>query len=96
MPLLPIPAQSPNFNVRFFSTENGLPNRTVNSIAQDSTGLIWIGTKNGLVSYDGKGFTSSNDPNGLATTHGIRVIFNYLDSRFKVISKIIRLVITFT
>jgi signal transduction histidine kinase/ligand-binding sensor domain-containing protein/DNA-binding response OmpR family regulator len=36
------------------STENWLPNRTINAVFQDSEGLLWIGTTNGLYQYNGK------------------------------------------
>jgi signal transduction histidine kinase/ligand-binding sensor domain-containing protein len=33
---------------------HGLPSDRVNAIAQDAKGLLWFGTDNGLVSYDGR------------------------------------------
>lgn len=41
-----------------FTTEHGLENNTVLSIFQDSTGLLWIGTLEGLNSYNGEEFES--------------------------------------
>ncbi len=38
------------------STDEGLPNSKVYSIAQDHNGFIWIGTVEGLVKYDGSNF----------------------------------------
>ncbi len=38
------------------STDQGLPNSKVYSIAQDHNGFIWIGTVEGLVKYDGRNF----------------------------------------
>ncbi len=32
---------------------DGLPHQQINGLAQDSTGYIWIGTRNGLGKYDG-------------------------------------------
>lgn len=45
-------------NLRFhlIDDEAGLSNNTVNSIAQDSLGFIWIGTVDGLNRYDGNTF----------------------------------------
>lgn len=37
--------------------ENGLPNNEVYEIAQDSFGLVWLGTASGIYSYDGLRFT---------------------------------------
>ncbi|MBK9288495.1 MAG: hypothetical protein IPN38_12620 [Flavobacteriales bacterium] len=33
--------------------QNGLPTSKVFSVLQDSTGMVWMGTEAGLVSYDG-------------------------------------------
>lgn len=48
-----------------FSTENGLPQNSVTSIAQTSDGYIWIATFGGLARFDGikfRLFTTSNTP----------------------------------
>lgn len=39
--------------VRHFGVEDGLTSATVFSLAQDSTGFLWIGTASGLYRYDG-------------------------------------------
>jgi signal transduction histidine kinase/ligand-binding sensor domain-containing protein/DNA-binding response OmpR family regulator len=45
-------------DIRFerITIESGLSNSEVNSIIQDSTGFIWIGTRNGLNRFDGNRF----------------------------------------
>ncbi len=46
------------------TAEKGLPSTSVHVIIQDSQGLIWIGTENGLCFYDGYDFKSfQNAPN---------------------------------
>ncbi len=40
------------------SIMNGLAHTDVKSLAQDSIGLIWLGTSNGLQSYDGYSFST--------------------------------------
>lgn len=42
-------------NIRFshLNIQQGLPQNTVNCIAQDNQGFIWLGTRNGLCRYDG-------------------------------------------
>ncbi len=35
---------------------DGLPSQQINSLAQDRDGHLWIGTKDGLARYDGRGF----------------------------------------
>jgi ligand-binding sensor domain-containing protein len=42
-----------NYFTKTFTTENGLPHNHVRSIAQDSTGFLWIATWDGLSRYDG-------------------------------------------
>jgi signal transduction histidine kinase/streptogramin lyase/CheY-like chemotaxis protein len=47
---------------RYF-VEDGLAANTVHSIFQDSNGMMWLGTQDGLNSYDGNRFTIyKNDP----------------------------------
>jgi ligand-binding sensor domain-containing protein len=40
-----------------YTTANGLCGNRVNSIIQDKSGKIWVGTRSGVSSYDGKTFT---------------------------------------
>jgi len=47
-----------NYTVKTFTTENGLANNDVNVIALDSTGFLWIGTRDGLSRFDGYEFKS--------------------------------------
>jgi ligand-binding sensor domain-containing protein/signal transduction histidine kinase len=51
------------------SVEDGLPQSSVNTIAQDKAGYMWFGTQDGLARYDGYEFTifrnSLTDPNSL-------------------------------
>jgi len=35
------------------TTRNGLPNDTITALAQDANGQVWLGTRNGLLVYDG-------------------------------------------
>ena len=44
------------FNYKQYTEEDGLPSLTIYEIAQDSSGILWIGTDNGLVSFDGEKF----------------------------------------
>lgn len=39
-----------------WATENGLPQNTVQALAQTKDGFLWLGTEVGLVRFDGNGF----------------------------------------
>lgn len=52
-----------------YSTEIGLPQSQVNSIAQDDQGYLWIGTLGGLAKFNGKEFTSYTRDEGLANNN---------------------------
>lgn len=45
------------YNVRMWTTLDGLPHNKVHGIAQDSEGFIWVATWNGLARFDGHRFT---------------------------------------
>lgn len=51
-------------NFDFYSTASGMSNNTINGIAQDKTGYIWIATASGLNRFNGSRFVqfhSNND-----------------------------------
>jgi len=45
-----------------FTMQDGLPSMTVYEIVQDSNNILWFGTDNGLVSYDGVEFKTHTHP----------------------------------
>ena len=57
--ILPLQAQSPapQYVVKVWQTEQGLPQNSVNAILQDRKGYLWIGTFGGLARFDGERFT---------------------------------------
>ncbi|MCD9019895.1 hybrid sensor histidine kinase/response regulator transcription factor [Parachryseolinea silvisoli] len=56
-------AQPADWRFRPLGTADGLSQSTVSRIYQDSRGLMWFGTRNGLNRYDGYTFTIyKNDP----------------------------------
>ncbi|MCB0280370.1 MAG: hypothetical protein KDD94_12755, partial [Calditrichaeota bacterium] len=68
------------FIVRHWTIDNGLPQNTINGIAQDSAGFIWIATYGGLVRFDGIRFK----PVSIATSDYMlsnRVVSIFIDSR---------------
>lgn len=48
-----------------FTDDNGLNGNSVRCIKKDNTGVLWIGTDNGLSKYDGTTFTSFKRRDGL-------------------------------
>ncbi|MGA2970823.1 MAG: two-component regulator propeller domain-containing protein, partial [Acidimicrobiales bacterium] len=45
-----------NYGRQAWGMENGLPQNTVQALAQTPDGFIWLGTEVGLVRFDGNGF----------------------------------------
>ncbi len=54
--LLILNAASQNPLYRRFNDSSGLQNRSIYDIYQDSKGLIWLGTDEGLIRFDGRNF----------------------------------------
>jgi ligand-binding sensor domain-containing protein len=59
------PSQAQHYNFVSYSTESGLAQSQVRSIAQDQNGYLWLGTLAGLSKYDGKKFVNYSIQNGL-------------------------------
>jgi len=53
------------YPVRIYTEADGLANSTINSIVQDSTGILWIARRAGLSSYDGTEFRNYSVADGL-------------------------------
>jgi len=45
-----------NYSRQAWGMENGLPQNTVQALAQTKNGFIWLGTEAGLVRFDGNSF----------------------------------------
>jgi signal transduction histidine kinase/ligand-binding sensor domain-containing protein/AraC-like DNA-binding protein len=59
---LPLGAQSNVIRWRNYSTDDGLPDNSVRAIYQDSDGLLWLCTREGICMYDGLHFKQLDDP----------------------------------
>src|SRR6476659_7082467 len=63
---------------KHLSIDNGLSQNTVNSIAQDKKGIIWVGTLGGLNKFNGYDFTvfTHNERDSTTINHNrINVVF---------------------
>ena len=70
-------AQSPERRFEHLTVEDGLPENSVVSMVEDRQGFLWLGTRNGLVRYDGYDFVTyqpaPDNPHSLShgTIHAI-------------------------
>jgi ligand-binding sensor domain-containing protein/signal transduction histidine kinase len=53
---LPSPSLTTGYTRRLWRAQDGLPDQTVQAIAQTPDGYLWIGTKGGLLRFDGDHF----------------------------------------
>ncbi len=68
--------------IRFYSSEQGLPNSLIHKVTQDDQGYIWIATENGASYFDGMRFTTfRHDPNKTGTLANDLIKTIYTDSR---------------
>lgn len=66
-------------NFERFSNKEGFNQNTINAIAQDKYGILWFGTPNGLIKYDGYEFetyTVQSKTNGNILTNNINSLYN--------------------
>ncbi len=73
------------YRFEHITTHEGLPHQQVNKLIQDDKGKLWIGTRNGLCSYDGYNMTvyqhRRNDPASLCHNY-VKAL--YKDSRGRI------------
>lgn len=65
----PLLGQLYTANIKSFGTDHGLSHHDGRSVAVDSRGLIWVGTRHGLNRFDGKQFKSFFVEDGLASNN---------------------------
>jgi ligand-binding sensor domain-containing protein/signal transduction histidine kinase len=52
-----------NYTTRVWQTQDGLPQQTVQAVAQTQDGFVWIGTTGGLLRFDGSHFLTFDRQN---------------------------------
>ncbi|MBX2993138.1 MAG: ATP-binding protein, partial [Bacteroidetes bacterium] len=68
-----------------FTVEHGLSHNTINAIAQDSVGYLWIATPDGVSKYDGYSFTQyRHDYSDTTTLPANFVTTLYVDSKGRI------------
>lgn len=71
--------------LRMYGVADGLPSSSVNAIAQDAQGYLWLGTDDGLARFDGVGFKVwRHDPADSASLPGNLVQALHVDARGRV------------
>ncbi|MGQ1891078.1 hybrid sensor histidine kinase/response regulator transcription factor [Thermophagus sp. OGC60D27] len=83
------PLYSQDINFSYLGISQGLSQNSVTSLAQDSLGRIWIGTRDGLNLYDGSTISTLRPQKGDSTTllsHSIKKIISE-ENRIWVVSK---------
>lgn len=56
--------QAQNYTLKNYAVKNGLPsNNKITSITQDNTGYLWVGSKKGLLQFNGVDFKTYNTKN---------------------------------
>lgn len=64
--LFSVSSLAQDYLVKHYTIHDGLVNDEVFCFAQDTSGLMWIGTDNGLSSFDGRSFSNYHQEDGLA------------------------------
>ena len=69
-----------NITFNHLTTDNGLSQFSVNSLYIDESGILWIGTREGLNRYNGEDIKTyklqKNDPNSLFCNTVLRIVGN--------------------
>lgn len=65
-----------------FNTKDGLPSNRIQSIAQESSGAIWIGTDRGLVLFKGSNSVAYSTKNGLISRDVSSITIDSEDRKF--------------
>lgn len=67
------------YRLQHFDNSSGLPQNSVNAIAADKLGYIWLATESGLVRYDGRHFQLHIPPIEVTNNHRFFHIFTSIN-----------------
>lgn len=81
LPFCALHAQDYLFDIEHFTTEDGLSHNQVLDIFEDSRGIIWVGTTNGLNRYDGETFKHFTKKEHGLFKNGVGEIYEDKDGR---------------
>jgi ligand-binding sensor domain-containing protein len=77
-------SKPPSLILENFNANNGLPSSEIYRVHQDADGYLWFATDRGLARYDGKGFRTFTQNDGLAG-NSVLGIYGCPENRFWVI-----------
>ncbi len=63
------PGDPGRYDIRVWQTDEGLPQNSVNAIAQTPDGYLWVGTREGLARFDGVRFSSVDEKGAAYLKH---------------------------
>ncbi len=66
--IIPLFSQQTNKKFEALTIEQGLPTNSINCVYQDKKGFIWLGSRNGLLRYDGYSFKQYRHSNSNQNT----------------------------
>ena len=66
--------RTPPFLVRSWQTKDGMPQNSVQALAQSAEGYLWVGTRGGLARFDGVRFTTYGLSDGLKSLHIVALV----------------------
>ena len=75
----PVSTEPQNYTTRIWQTQDGLPQETVQAVAQTPDGFLWIGTTGGLLRFDGSHFVTFERGNTPAFKENS--VFNLMTAR---------------
>ena len=78
--LVPVSAQLPS-RFLLYDIKDGLSQNSVHAIFRDRDGLVWIGTQDGLNSFDGKNFTVYRHSDDDSTSISDQFVLNIQEDR---------------